>query len=392
MSTSPRSLAGGGLARQTSASSVFSSSHSQSAARHEVHQHTRVADASKLDHLLRLPRRTPSVRSALERTAASAVVAADGGGGGGGGGGELDADAVLQRLFARLALSVGALEGGVVRALVHERMAILARVHAETGRLEAAAAAGAQPGAGAHAELLGYLRAAAAANARELRRRGGAPAAEEVFAARRTPEVRAAFALAVPSEEAAMAEAEADAAEASGGDAGDGLGGGGAAAGGAGSAAERAARIWRRKLAALASTFKSAGGALTSHGSPRHLTHDSRTHTGHRALHNDLNMKSEKDRMSYFQLAQHKYGKGCVSARPRAPARARANARRGAARRRLDRVCARASTRAVCATLHLAFPPSLNSNRSPPPPPPAAGAARQASRAPGRRCSMRGET
>jgi UDP-N-acetylglucosamine acyltransferase len=38
-----------------------------------VHQHTRVADASKLDHLLRLPRRTPSVRSALERTAASAV-------------------------------------------------------------------------------------------------------------------------------------------------------------------------------------------------------------------------------------------------------------------------------------------------------------------------------
>ena len=299
MSTSPRSQApGAGLARMNSAASVFSSSHSLSAARHEVHNHTRVADASKLDQLLRLPRRTPSVRSALERTASATTAA--------GSGGELDADAVLQRLFARLALSCGALEGGVVRALVHERMAVLARVHAETGRLEAAAAAGATPGAGADAELLVYLRAAAAANARELRRRIGAPAAEEVFAALRTPEVRAAFALAVPSEEAAMAEAEAEL-EAEADERGGTTEGGG---GGAGSAAERAARIWRRKLAALASTFKSAGGAITSHGSPRHLTHDSRTHTGHRALHNDLNKKSEKDHMSYFQLAQHKYGKG----------------------------------------------------------------------------------
>jgi hypothetical protein len=312
MSTSsPRSYAPGGPPRlnNSSGASVISAS-ALSAARHDVHQHTRVADASKLDQLLRLPRRTPSVRSALERTAA-------GGGGGGGSGGEVDADAVLQRLFARLALSCGALEGGVVRALVHERMAVLARLHAETERLEAAAAAGAQPGAGADAELLGYLRAAAAANARELRRRIGGPAAEEIFVALRTPEVRAAYALAVPSEEAAMAEAEAEAAELAEAEGADGGASAATGAAGAGSAAERAARIWRRKLSALASTFKSAGGAIASHGSPRYITHDSRTHLGHRSLSNDLNMRSEKDRMSYFQLAQHKYGKGWVDMRDR---------------------------------------------------------------------------
>ena len=135
MSTSPRSLAGGGLARQTSASSVFSSSHSQSAARHEVHQHTRVADASKLDHLLRLPRRTPSVRSALERTAASAVAAADGGGGG-----ELDADAVLQRLFA---------DPGYALELKKNQLRSLAATSAASASASASAAAPAAAAAAA---------------------------------------------------------------------------------------------------------------------------------------------------------------------------------------------------------------------------------------------------
>ena len=309
MSTSPRSLApsatgggGGGLARASSfsassvggfarggggAASVVSSA-ALSQARHEHFQHTRVAEPSKLDNLLRLPRRTPSVRSVLERAAGQQ--APEG------------AEAVLQRLFARLALGAGALEGGVVRALVHERMAVLARVFAEQERLEAAAAAGAEP----DAEVLGYLKSAALANAKELRRRIGAEAAADVFAVLRSDEVRAAYALAVPSEDAAMAEAVAEAEEAA---AEAGVEGGGSAAV-AGSAAERAARIWRRKLAALASTFTSAGGALTSHGSPRHLTHDSRTHLGHRALHNDLNMRTAKDNMSYFQLAQLKYGRG----------------------------------------------------------------------------------
>ena len=92
MSTSPRSLApsgggggggGGGLARASSfsassvggfarggggAASVVSSA-ALSQARHEHFQHTRVAEPSKLDNLLRLPRRTPSVRSVLERAA-----------------------------------------------------------------------------------------------------------------------------------------------------------------------------------------------------------------------------------------------------------------------------------------------------------------------------------